>query len=334
MAQSEKPIGPLHGTHPGKVEFFVTNTYLRNTFATGSDIERNYDISLKPAGSQVKSLHGNPMFYIIEKANSITAKNNLLAVWLRILAAICLLLFIHMLANCFANNRGLGRGILVLAGTVFILRVISYFFPIPLNFRQFELFDPSIFGSNDVNRSLGDLLINSLLFSWIILFIHYHLQDKKTGFNNKRPGFRWIVLSIACVGMLAATFVAGDIIRSLVADSQISFDVINFFTLNIYSVTGFVVLCCIAMGYFLLSQVVLYFVKPFFSRRSAAIYLMMAVAGLVYLSFQLGKEFAGFRLFVLAWLLLYLLILNGGNLGISSRKVASLRLIFWLFFFQ
>ena len=328
------PSGLSVALIPVKWNFFITNTYLRNTFAIGSDIERNYDISLKPAGSQVKSLHGNPMFYIIEKANSITAKNNLLAVWLRILAAICFLLFIHLLANCFANNRGLGRGILVLVGSVLILRVISYFFPIPLNFRQFELFDPSIYGSNAVFRSLGDLLINSLLFSWIILFIHYHLQDKKTVFNNKRPEFRWIVLSIACVGMLAATFVAGDIIRSLVADSQISFDVINFFTLNIYSVTGFVVLCCIAMGYFLLSQVLLYFVKPFFSRRSAAIYLVMAVAGLVYLSFQLGKEFAGFRLFVLAWLLLYLLILYGGNLGISSRKVASLRLIFWLFFFS
>ncbi len=319
---------------PVKWDFFITNTYLRNNFATGSDIERNYDISLQPAGSLVKSLHGNPLFYITEKANSVIAKNNLVAVWLRILAAICVLLFIHLLANAITANKGLGRAVLMLVVTISILRATSYFFPFPLNFRQFELFDPSIYGSNVVFRSLGDLLINSILFAWVVLFIHYHLQDKIFTPDSKQPVLKWIILSAACALMLAATFVAGDIIRSLVADSQISFDVINFFTLNIYSVTGFIVLCCIAMGYFLLSQVVLYFVRPFFSRTSAAPYLVMTVAGLIYLSFQLGKEYAGFRLFVLGWLLLYLLLLYWRNLGLSIRKVASLRLIFWLFFFS
>lgn len=319
---------------PVKWDFFITNTYLRNNFATGSDIERNYDISLQPAGSLVKSLHGNSLFYITEKANSVIAKNNLVAVWLRILAAICVLLFIHLLANAITAHKGLGRAVLMLLVTISILRAASYFFPFPLNFRQFELFDPSIFGSNVVNRSLGDLLINSILFAWVVLFIHYHLQDKKFTLENKQPAIKWIILSAACALMLAATFVAGDIIRGLVADSQISFDVINFFTLNIYSVTGFIVLCCIAMGYFLLSQVLLYFVRPFFSRTSAAPYLVMTIAGLIYLSFQLGKEYAGFRLFVLGWLLLYLLLLHGRNLGLSIRKVASLRLIFWLFFFS
>ncbi|HRI23817.1 MAG TPA: HAMP domain-containing sensor histidine kinase [Ferruginibacter sp.] len=318
---------------PVKWNFFVTNTYLRNTFATGHDIERNYDLSLQPAGSLVKSLHGKPLFYIVEKANSVSAKNNLVAVWLRILAAICVLLFIHLLANTISANTGLWKAVLILVATVSILRAISYFFPFPLNFRQFELFDPSIYGSNVVFRSLGDLLINSLLFSWVILFIHYHLQDRQPG-SSTQPVFKWGVLIIACVLLMTATFVAGDIVRSLVADSQISFDVINFFTLNIYSVTGFIVLCCVAMGYFLLSQVVLWFVRPFFPRTSASPYLVLTVSGLIYLSFQLGTEYAGFRLFILGWLLIYLLLLFRGNLGLSIRKVASLRLIFWLFFFS
>lgn len=319
---------------PVKWNFFITNTYLRNSFATGIDIERNYDISLQPNGSLVKSLHGRPLFHIVEKATSIVAKNNLAAVWLRIIATICVLLFIHLLANTIAANKGPVGAVLFLTGIVLLLRALSYFFPFPLNFRQFELFDPSIYGSNIVFRSLGDLLINAILFAWMVLFIHYHLQDKKIEFKKNRPWFKWAILIAGCMLMLLATFVAGDIVRSLVADSQISFDVINFFTLNIYSVTGFIVLCCIAMGYFLLSQVVLHFIRPFFPVQSATVYLAFAIAGLLYLSFQFGNENAGFRLFVLAWLLLYLLLLYRGNLGLSIRKIASLRLIFWLFFFS
>ncbi len=49
----------------------------------------------------------------------------------------------------------------------------------------------------------------------------------------------------------------GHIIRSLVADSQISFDVTNFVSLNYYSIFGFIVLCCVSLGYFILSQVLL-----------------------------------------------------------------------------
>ncbi|HNK30565.1 MAG TPA: hypothetical protein PKG65_16650, partial [Ferruginibacter sp.] len=319
---------------PVKWDFFITNTYLRNGFAMGRDIERNYDISLHAIGSQVKSLHGKSLFHIIEKANSVIPKNNMVAVWLRILAAIAVLLFLHLLANTTRSVKGLGWGVLVLAGSIIVLRAISYFFPFPLNFRQFELFDPTIYGSNVVFRSLGDLLINSLLFAWVILFIHYHLQDIKIDTGKPSGARRWLYLGVSLAVMLVAAYIGGDIIRSLVADSQISFDVINFFTLNIYSVTGFIVLCCIAMGYFLLSQVLLFFIRPCFERRSVIPFLALTVCGLVYLSFQLGKDYAAFRLFTLAWLLLYLFLLYTANLGLSIRKVASLRLIFWLFFFS
>jgi signal transduction histidine kinase len=319
---------------PVKWDFFITNTYLRNGFAMGRDIERNYDISLHAIGSQVKSLHGKSLFHIIEKANSVIPKNNMAAVWLRILAAIAVLLFLHLLANTTRSVKGLGWGVLVLAGSIIVLRAISYFFPFPLNFRQFELFDPTIYGSNVVFRSLGDLLINSMLFAWVILFIHYHLQDIKIDTGKPSGARRWLYLGVSLAVMLVAAYIGGDIIRSLVADSQISFDVINFFTLNIYSVTGFIVLCCIAMGYFLLSQVLLFFIRPCFERRSVIPFLALTVCGLVYLSFQLGKDYAAFRLFTLAWLLLYLFLLYTANLGLSIRKVASLRLIFWLFFFS
>jgi len=166
------------------------------------------------------------------------------------------------------------------------------------------------------------------------LFIHYHLQEKDVLVSRTKTGYRWFVLTLICIVLLAATFILGQVIRSMVADSQISFDVINFFTLTVYSVTGFIVLCCITIGYFLLSQILMYFIQAMYPKNFWGLYLSLAIGGLIYLTFQLSIANAGFELFILAWLLLYVFLLNRDYLTLSARKIATSRLIFWLFFFS
>ncbi|HEX2682999.1 MAG TPA: hypothetical protein VHL77_03665, partial [Ferruginibacter sp.] len=141
---------------PVKWNYFVTNTYLENTFTTGKEIERQYTISEEPTGAVVRSANGTNLFYLAERSGNVVAKNNMVAVCLRILAAIFVLLFIHLLAKQIARRQSFTRALLFLVPTIITLRLLSYFFPLPLNFRQFELFDPSIYGSNFVFRSLGD----------------------------------------------------------------------------------------------------------------------------------------------------------------------------------
>lgn len=319
---------------PVKWDYFVTNTYLENTFTAGKEIERKYDISGEPTKAVVKSINGDNLFYLGERSGSVVPKNNMVAVWFRILAAIFVLLFIHLLATNIATRYSLTKALLFLIPLVFILRLLSYYFPVPLNFRQFELFDPSIYGSDLVLRSLGDLLINTVLFTWIVLFVHNQLHEKKISLSRYKPMVKWISVFIVCIVLLAATFTSGKIIRSMVADSNISFDVINFFTLNIYSVTGFIVLCCMAIGYFMLSQILVYLVQPLFPKNFWGFYLAIAIGGLIYLSFQLSIANAGFELSILIWLIIFLLLLNRDNLTLSVQKISSSRLIFWLFFFS
>ena len=319
---------------PVKWNYFVTNTYLKNTFAFKNTIESKYDIAEHPVNTAVQSITGKKLFYVVEKTTNLIPENNMVAVWMRILATFLILLFIHLLAVSLANKGKLVNAILFLTVTVFTIRLLSYYFPLPLNFRQFELFDPTIYGSNSIFRSLGDLLINSLLFAWIVLFIHNQLQENKIEFTNQKGLFKWTVLGVVSVIIFSTTFISGQVIRSMVADSKISFDVINFFTLNIYSVTGFIVLCSIAIGYFLLSQVLMYLLQPLFPKNYPGLYLIVTIGGLIYLSFQINMANAGFQLLMLAWLIIYLLLLTRDNLSLSLKLIDSTRLIFWLFFFS
>ncbi|MFM6926616.1 MAG: sensor histidine kinase [Ferruginibacter sp.] len=319
---------------PVKWNYFVVNKYLQNKFVAGKDIERNFDISDTPAATSVRSVSGKLLFSLAEKSAPAISKNNIVAVWLRIFATIFVLIFIHLLAVKIAATRGLSKALLFLVPLVLALRILSYYLPFPLNFRQFELFDPAVYGSTVILRSLGDLLINSVLITWIILFMHNQLYEKETRQAVQHPPYKWALLAFVSMFLLVITFTAGSIISSMVADSQISFDVINFFTLNMYSVTGFIVLCCIAIAYFLLSQILLQLLRPCFSSNSAGLYLAIAVGGLIYLSIRLNFAHAGFELAILAWLVLYLFLLSRSYLALSVKRINSSILIFWLFFFS
>ncbi len=319
---------------PVKWNYIVINEYLQNSFAVGEGIENSYDISTRPTTASVRSVNGNELFYLVKKYSNAIPKNNLAAVWLRILAVAFIFLFVHLIATFIAQFRGLGTATLFLLLTILVFRVASYYLPIPLNFRQFELFDPAIYGSNIVFRSLGDLLINSILFTWLILFVRHQLQEKNIVFTSQNPAFKWLLLIGVSLILLAATFTCGQVIRSMVADSQISFEVIDFFTLTVYSVIGFVVLCCVAIGYFMLSQVLLYILKPVFPKSFTPLYLAIAIGGLVYLTLCLIHSNASFELFILGWLLFYLLLLNSRYLTLLATRISSSRLVFWLFFFS
>jgi len=319
---------------PVKWNYIITNEYLENTFVAGQGIENSYDISAKPTTASVRSVNGNELFYLIKKYSNSIPTNNLIAVWLRIIGVIFLFLLIHLIASFIARTKGWAVGTVFLLGTILLLRIASYYLPIPLNFRQFELFDPAIYGSNIVFRSLGDLLINSVLFTWIVLFVRHQLHEEAVVLESRKPAFKWLLLAGVTLLLIAATFTCAQVIRSMVADSQISFDVINFFTLNFYSVTGFVVLCCIAIGYFMLSQALLYIVKPLFSKNLIVLYLAVAVGGLIYLTYKLIQSDASFELVILAWLLFYLWLMNSNYLTLLATRISSSRLVFWLFFFS
>jgi signal transduction histidine kinase len=319
---------------PVKWDYIVTNEYLENAFVIGDDIAASYDIAKTPTGTSVRSLNGKELFPLLKKSDTAIVKNNLVAVWLRIIAAVFILLFVHLCATYIAIHRQVWKGVLFLLLVILLLRFITYAFPVLFNFRQFELFNPAIYGSNFILRSLGDLLINSFLFTWLGLFIRHQVMEKGITLDVKHPAMKWGALVISTMVLLLAGMICGQIVRSLVADSQISFDVIDFFKLTRYSVIGFVVLCCIAIGYFVTAQVLLFLVKPLFPGRTWLLFLVVALCGLAWLSLQGDFSNVRFSLFVLLWQLLFLLLMTNESLALPAGKISSSKLIFWLFFFS
>lgn len=319
---------------PVKWNYYIENQYLHNTFTAVNDIENIYDISLKPTPLAIKSTEGSPLFYLTQINENPEPQDNIFALWIRILAAILILFFIHTLSNFIVKKHGFWTGFFALVGSLFLLRILSYYLPIPLNFRQLELFSPSVYGSNFILRSLGDLLINAVLFIWIVLFIRYHFRYDFSEIKFKLPWHKYALVIIISFLMIAFTIGCGNIIRSLVADSQISFDVINFFSLNVYSAFGFIVLSCVATGYFFLIQIFLQPLNTFLVQKKYLLYFSIAVCGLIFLTLRPHSDNVSFNICLLLWLLLYIYLLNFKVLLLQAYHLISSRFIFWLFFFS
>lgn len=318
---------------PVKWNYYIENKYLHNSFVAENNIANTYDISLSPTKYAIKDKNGKVLFYLHQLSNPVP-HDNLAAMLLRIIAAVLLLFFLHKLANYYVRKKGFWFGLLVLIVPLIILRILSYTFPIPLNFKNLELFDPSIYGANFILRSLGDLLINSILFIWVVLFIRIHFNFDFSKIKFKSEFYRYAVIVFICVLMILCTLIGGYTVQSLVADSQISFDVINFFTLNIYSVVGFIVLSCVATGYFFLIQILLHPLNIFVGQKRYLLYLIMTVAGLIILTFRLHSVRLSFNLTVLLWLLLFVYLLNFKFLLLQAYNLVSSKFIFWVFFFS
>ena len=321
---------------PVKWTYYIQNKYLLNTFVAMQDIEQDYDISIKPTNTVVKDANGDNLFYLKQLKDKVIGKDNIFSIWLKIFAGVFVLFFIHKLARFYFERKGFWYSFFVLTIPVFALRTISYFLPVPLNFDQLTLFSPEIYGSNFIFHSLGDLLINSLLFIWIVLFIRFHYRFHYSDYNFSNSNLkRYTAIGSISFFMIIITMICGNIVRSLVSDSQISFDVVNFFTINnIYSVIGFIVLSCVASGYFFLIQVLFNPLREIAGDNRFIIYVSIASIGLVLITLGIHFPHVAFNLALLVWLLFFIFLLDKVFLTIHAYNLISSRFIFWLFFFS
>src|SRR5207248_2635063 len=108
--------------------------------------------------------------------------------------------------------------------------------------------------------------------------------DESYFLPNSNKVFQWIKVGITLLALVGSTFYIGGLIRSIITDGKISFNVTNFFSLSVYSVVGFIVLACLALGYFYLSQFLLQVIEPSFRQYPLLMYVATATLGLLLLS--------------------------------------------------
>lgn len=319
---------------PVRSEFFITTEYLPEKFTYSNQADKRVRISEKPTEFPVKTVAGKTLFYLDKKTTVAVPYNDRQTILLRFAGVLFLFLFIQLLAEAEARRKTAWWGIGLLTAILVVLRVSTYYFPQLLNLRQFELFSPVIYGSNPIQRSLGDLLINSVLFCWVVLFAWSKLRQEENPGARFSVQVKWVAGILSLCLLIFSTFILATVIRSLVADSKISFDVTNFFSLNRYTVVGFFVLACLSLSYYYFSQLLFRLAFPIFAGRSFLIYFAIGFAGLVFLTVRSGNPEVLFYLPVLLWLLGYTWLVNKQGVIFNRVRINIAGILSWISIFS
>lgn len=319
---------------PIHTEFFLATDYLPNEFVySESTNNRVILVDDKITEFPVKSLSGQTLFYLAKKPFDGVPYNNRLTIILRFSGLLLLLVFVQLIAESLSRRR-IWKGVLFLGIALLLVRLVIYQFPALLNFRQFELFDPMIYASSIVERSLGDLFLNSSFFCWFVLFTWYKVQRLDNYLDRLQPWMRWAAGILSLCLLIYSTFILSSVIRSIVADSKISFDVTNFFSLDRYTVVGFIVLATISLSYYYFTQLLFRFIFPMFRESTWPVYFAIAFSGLVYLTMKSGDPTVLFYIPVLVWLLIYTWLVHREGLILYRIRINIAGILFWIFIFS
>lgn len=313
--------------------YFFINKYLQSGFPANPDISKRYEIVPSDAQFYIKNGEGKTLFGLRQKKKVEDRSPGPWSLTFRILSVIFVLIFINVAAFETGLRKGWVKGTLVLVISVFILRLLSYYLPFPFEFRSLPLFDPAIYASNKLHPSLGDLLINVILLFWIVSFVKFVSVNSFRNISGIKGNKGWWMTSVLSVFLLVLSFTFASVIRSLIVDSKISFDVTNFFSLDIYSVLSFIILCFIVLTFFHLSHIILLFIYKSADVPNYARYIIIATAGLIYLTVTLSSSSSLSNVIVLLWLLVYVFLMEFRKEDIFIPILRSSFFLIWIIFF-
>jgi signal transduction histidine kinase len=319
---------------PIRWQYFISVSNLTPEFVNFSSAEARVLIVTNATEFPVRDNHGNILFYLQKKPGYHASAHNWPIPLVILLGTFLVLIIIHNIAHTIRERWGAAWGIGFLVAVILLLRAMIYISPGMLNLRQFDLFDPSIYSSSFILKSLGDLLINSFLFCWIILFVRRELSDYTIPQSiHKWVNWLWTVIGLAL--LVVTSFVFANIVQSLVLDAKVSFNVTNFFSLlNNYSFIGFLALAALALGYFFLSQVLFQLIGYLIRSLSIVLYILIATMGLIVLTFIPNPLTVELDILVLIWLLAYTWLMQRRIFFDLRFRFNVSEVLFWLFIFS
>lgn len=312
-----------------KSEYDLENKYLNNEFMPWLGLPEHTDLRIPVIyfPFTVKSSEGIPLFEVVNKNGIYRSSESELATSVcAMLAFICLIsLLVYGFRALFKDPNAF-----VVAATVaaLLLRVLMIWLHLPASFYNTLLFDPSKFA--DANSfffsSLGDVLINSILLFICSVIVYRHL-------DLSRLSRAWTLLAF-CLSLAALLCLSCRIIfliKSLVVNSTISYDINELFSLSWYSITAFMSVCILLFAFYVFVEKIITTVVFGFSA-----WLVIIVMVLYFCIYAMVLNGMGLSPAETAWPFVFLLIsyllrrfkasynfINVGLLIIVAAGVAS-----------
>ncbi|MBX5439747.1 MAG: hypothetical protein IRZ29_09425, partial [Thermoflavifilum sp.] len=308
---------------PIQESYFKENKYLQPFFWGEPQLPAHlFSLTRKPTSFPLYNQEGKVLCYLDKQASSPVYQQAALSVLLKVLAWICVGIFLNLFASFLSFHGKRWHGLAFLIAILLLLRIISYVFPFPFHYREFGLFNAQVYASSTVLKSLGDVFINAILLVWVILFFRSQYQKARLPAMKVVQTYGWAIVCSFVLLYVAQLF--SDLIRSLVIDSRISFDVTNFYSINnVYSLVGFVTLGLIVYCFFFLSRTVNEFLSQLHQQAFDRKYTLLGAVGLIWLLFHMSDPDIGYDLVLMLWAIVYVMLLDLIDYALEQKWILT-----------
>lgn len=250
-----------------KNEFPYQNNYLNTYFGKGLRVIKK--AALKEINSNegqiIKNDKGKPICRFVSVDNSpIFSYAQFFCYLFYALGVLLLVRFLYKVCHTYSKTIGKLWPYLVFVASLLTLRFLTVYLKFPDSIYSTDLFGPRYFA--DANsfwlQSLGDFLINSILFLVISHFLNKIVQP---GQWIEKLNFILKIL-ISFFAFLLICRLAWDIntlFVGLIRNSNIPFNINNLFSLSTQTYLALTILGCLFFSYFLLSNLLVKIVLSF-----------------------------------------------------------------------
>ncbi len=218
-----------------KANFVHQNRHLVNSFTPRFQFQTIQDINTSERGVPIVGQSGSPELYL--QTNDLSSTVAYRALIYFILMALALYFF--LIANWFKQKPDLRAWYKI--SVVLIFRIILYYFS-PEYLEYIEFFRPNWYAINEWIPSFADYFLNALTMFYMATQLNHILKES----SSKIASIATLVL-IALSSVLAVKWMQASVLNS-----TFSFNLINFYELNVYSL-----LCIFSFMLYLLVPLIL-----------------------------------------------------------------------------
>lgn len=312
---------------PVKWNYIIDTDNLKTHFETGNHaLPENLNVSRKSNAFPISDSSDNIVCYL-EQNGPITDKT--------ILKWYFALIFLAFLLLGVATNHLAAKlnydykpwvGSFFLIAVVFGIRFISIEYNWTVKFEPFQIFERS-FNNNGI--SVGDLLINTLLLLWIVIFIH-RASTMKGISTGLKPSVRFFLTTLDYLSVVLGFLLLISVFKSLVLNSGIPFDFKNVFNLDPYSLIAVLSIVLLLFTQFIFSHRMMMTIQKINLRpmqRLAALGTAIVIALPVIYHIELDLPLANSMLLTFVFILAF-------DLFIDNESPGLVWLVLWIILFS
>jgi signal transduction histidine kinase len=241
-----------------KREYNYQNDYLKTEFQKDFSLPYNCEIQSVEGEYNIFSSEGYLLGSLLFKksTSSSDGTNHLLFICF-ILAYIFLISFMILILKSISERFKYNKvfSVFLICLLIIGLRYLLFNFNIPTSIYSLDVFGPKYYAYSELLPSLGDLLLNiiTVFIIGILLFRTTRLQ-KDVKRNIAVPA-RIAIAVLIFLFIYAVYLFTFHLIRGLIVNSSLSFDLNNIFGLDFYSIIGFLEVAFALLSFFVIAFV-------------------------------------------------------------------------------